>query len=107
LARSNAAGEINRLSVPPLCLQDATGLKLHEEKPSKGGAPNSTPMIVDHTTIDIRFVFRRYAMNPTAAKPRSIIAHVEGSGTALAITRASGGASMATFQMEIEGPVKA
>jgi hypothetical protein len=25
--------------------------------------------------------FRRYAMNPTPAKPRIIIAHVEGSGT--------------------------
>jgi hypothetical protein len=39
-------------------------------------------MIVDQAVIKAGFDFRRYAMKPTPAKPRIIIAHVEGSGTA-------------------------
>jgi hypothetical protein len=39
-------------------------------------------MIADHAAINAVFDFRRYAIKPTLAKPRIIIAHVEGSGTA-------------------------
>jgi hypothetical protein len=35
------------------------------------------------------FCLRRYAMKPTPAKPRIIIAHVEGSGTAVVIDEVS------------------
>jgi hypothetical protein len=41
-------------------------------------------MIVDQAAFSAGLGFRRYAMKPMPAKPRSIIAHVEGSGTALA-----------------------
>ena len=37
-------------------------------------------MIVDQAVIDDGFVFRRYAMKPMPAKPKIIIAQVEGSG---------------------------
>jgi hypothetical protein len=40
-------------------------------------------MIADQAAIDAGFDFRRYAMKPMPAKPRIIIADVEGSGTAL------------------------
>src|ERR1700743_689798 len=36
------------------------------------------------------FCFRRYAMKPTPKKPRSIIAQVEGSGTAAEIEKRGG-----------------
>jgi hypothetical protein len=39
-------------------------------------------MLVDQAAIRTGFDFRRYAMKPKPAKPRIIIAHVEGSGTA-------------------------
>jgi len=39
--------------------------------------------MMDQTAINAGFDFRRYAMNPTPAKPRIIIAQVAGSGTAL------------------------
>jgi hypothetical protein len=39
-------------------------------------------MIVDQAAINAGFDLRRYAMKPTPAKPRSIMAHVLGSGTA-------------------------
>jgi hypothetical protein len=39
-------------------------------------------MIVDQATIKAGFDFFRYAMNPTPVKPRIIMAHVDGSGTA-------------------------
>jgi hypothetical protein len=42
----------------------------------------SNLMIVDQAAINTGFDFRRYAMKPMPAKPRIIIAHVEGSGTA-------------------------
>jgi hypothetical protein len=42
----------------------------------------SNLMIVDQAAINAALFFRRYAMNPTPAKPRISIAHVEGSGTA-------------------------
>ena len=44
---------------------------------------NSNPMIVDHAAINAGFDFRRQAMKPMPAKPKIIIAHVEGSGTAV------------------------
>ena len=45
-------------------------------------ALNSNLMIEDQAAINAGFDFRRYAMTPMPAKPRIIIAHVEGSGTA-------------------------
>ena len=38
-------------------------------------------MIVDQAKRNVGFDFLRYAMKPMPAKPRIIIAHVEGSGT--------------------------
>ncbi len=38
--------------------------------------------MVDQVAINAGFDFRRYAVKPTPAKPRIIMAHVEGSGTA-------------------------
>ncbi|SRR6266702_3817559 len=40
------------------------------------------PMIADNAAINAGFDFRRCAMKPTLKKPRIIMAHVEGSGTA-------------------------
>ena len=37
--------------------------------------------LMDQAAINVGFDFRRYAMKPTPARPSSIIAHVEGSGT--------------------------
>jgi hypothetical protein len=45
-------------------------------------ALNSIPMNVVHAALNAGFDFRRYARKPTPMKPRIIIAHVEGSGTA-------------------------
>jgi hypothetical protein len=39
-------------------------------------------MIVDQTAINAGFDFRRYVKKAMPAKPKIIIAHVEGSGTA-------------------------
>ena len=39
--------------------------------------------IVNHAANNAGFDFRRYAMNPTPANPRTIMAHVDGSGTAV------------------------
>ena len=47
------------------------------------GPLNSKLMTVDQAAIDAALFFRRYAVKPMPAKPRIIIAHVEGSGTAL------------------------
>jgi hypothetical protein len=44
---------------------------------------NSNLIISDHAAINAGLFFRRYAMKPMPAKPRSSIAHVEASGTAL------------------------
>jgi hypothetical protein len=41
-------------------------------------------LFVDQAAINAGFDFRRYAMKPRPAKPRSIIAHVEGSVEAAA-----------------------
>ena len=43
---------------------------------------NACLLIDDQAAIKPGFDCRRYAMKPRPAKPRSIIAHVEGSGTA-------------------------
>jgi hypothetical protein len=40
-------------------------------------------MIVNQAAIKAGFDFRRYVMKPMPAKPRIIMAHVEGSGTAV------------------------
>jgi cation diffusion facilitator CzcD-associated flavoprotein CzcO len=45
-------------------------------------ALNSNLLLADHAAINAGFDFRRYAMKPTPAKPRIIMAQVEGSGTA-------------------------
>ena len=58
------------------------GCKLHKEKATRKAASNSNSMIDDHAAIKASFDFRRYAMNPTPAKPGIIMAQVEGSGTA-------------------------
>jgi hypothetical protein len=42
-------------------------------------------MIADQAAINFGFDFRRYAMKPIPAKPRSSIAHVDGSGTAVRV----------------------
>ncbi len=52
------------------------------EKAARRRLFNSNPMIVDQAASNAGFAFRRYAMKPMPAKPRIIIAHVEGSGTA-------------------------
>ena len=38
-------------------------------------------LMMDQTNLNVGFDLRRYAMKPTPAKPRIIIAQVEGSGT--------------------------
>lgn len=43
---------------------------------------NSNLMILDQAAINAGFDLRRYVMKPTPAKPRSIMAHVDVSGTA-------------------------
>jgi hypothetical protein len=53
-----------------------------KEKAARRRLPNSNLMIADQAAINAGFDFRRYAMKPMPAKPRIIIAHVEGSGTA-------------------------
>jgi hypothetical protein len=47
-------------------------------------ADNFEPDDLDQAVIHAGFDFPRYAMKPIPAKPRIIIAHVEGSGTELA-----------------------
>ena len=64
--------------VPDSDINDASR---QNKKPPAGGS-YSTPMIADQAAINAGFDFRRYAMNPTPAKPRIIMAQVEGSGTA-------------------------
>jgi hypothetical protein len=44
---------------------------------------------MDQAAINTGFDFRRYAMTPTAARPRIIIAHVDGSGMAAVTTMLS------------------
>jgi hypothetical protein len=53
-----------------------------QEKAARRRLLNSNLMIEDQAAINAGFDFRRYAMKPTPAKPRIIIAQVEGSGTA-------------------------
>jgi hypothetical protein len=55
------------------------GAKEKESRPK--AALNSNPMILDQAASNAALFFRRYAMNPTPAKPRIIMAQVEGSGT--------------------------
>jgi hypothetical protein len=51
------------------------------KEPPEGGSSNPNRMIEDQAAISAGFDFRRYAMKPMPAKPRSIMAKVEGSGT--------------------------
>jgi hypothetical protein len=53
-----------------------------QRKSRPKAALNSNLLIVDQAAINARFDFRRYAIAPMPAKPRIIIAQVEGSGTA-------------------------
>jgi hypothetical protein len=53
-----------------------------KKKPPEGGSSIQTPDDLDQAAINAGLDFRRYAMKPTPAKPRTIIAHVDGSGTA-------------------------
>ena len=50
-------------------------------------------MLGDHATINADFDFRRYAIKPMPAKPKIIIAHVDGSGTAEQMVPANPGLS--------------
>ena len=52
-----------------------------KKKPPEGGFSIQI-LMMDQAAINAGFDFRRYAMKPMPAKPRIIIAHVEGSGTA-------------------------
>jgi hypothetical protein len=52
-----------------------------QRKSRPKAALNSNLMIADHATINAGFAFRRYVMKPMPAKPRIIIAQVDGSGT--------------------------
>jgi hypothetical protein len=52
-----------------------------KKKPPEGGF-DLMPVLADQAVIHTGFDLRRYAMKLTPAKPRIIIAHVEGSGTA-------------------------
>jgi hypothetical protein len=61
------------------------GCKSRKEKAARRRLFNFRPMIADQAAINAGFDFRRYAMKPRPAKPRIIIAHVEGSGTELPI----------------------
>ena len=64
------------------------GVKPGSRRPNKSRPKaaffNSNLMVVDQTAIDAGFDLRRYAIKPMPAKPRNIIAYVDGSGTALA-----------------------
>src|SRR5258708_25690277 len=52
-----------------------------KEKAARRRLSKFNLMIGYQAAINAGFDFRRYAMKPMPAKPRSIIAHVEGSGT--------------------------
>jgi hypothetical protein len=56
-----------------------------KEKAARRRPLNSNLLIADQAAINAGFDFRRYAMKPTPAKPRIIMAQVEGSGTALIV----------------------
>ena len=73
-----------RQSSSPLCQQATSRVQTTQTKSRPKAALNATPMGVDHAAIKAGFDFRRYVMKPMPAKPMIIIAHVEGSGTALA-----------------------
>jgi hypothetical protein len=51
-----------------------------KKKPPEGGFLNSI-LTIDQANLNASFDLRRYAMKPTPAKPKIIMAHVEGSGT--------------------------
>jgi hypothetical protein len=55
----------------------------YQKKNRPKAALNFNLMMVDQAAINAGFNFRRYAMKPIPAKPRSSIAQVEGSGTAV------------------------
>ena len=59
------------------------------EAAKRKGCPKASFTIssVSQAAINAGFDFRRYAMKPMPAKPRSSMAHVEGSGTAEATVR--------------------
>jgi len=50
-----------------------------KKKPPEGGSQFNL-MIIDQAAINTGFDLRRYAIKPMPAKPRIIIAQVEGSG---------------------------
>src|SRR5258708_36041655 len=82
---------------------------LQKEKAARRRLLNSNPMILDQAASNAALFFRRYAMTPTPAKPRIIIAHVLGSGTAV-ILAISGvevlkGAAVSAMNAVIKVPV--
>ena len=60
-------------------------LRSIKEKAARRRPFNSNLIIVDQPVIKVGCDFRRYAMKPMPAKPRIIMAHVEGSGTAATV----------------------
>jgi hypothetical protein len=54
-----------------------------KQKAARRRRLNSILLIADQATINAGFDFRRYAMKPMPAKPRSSIAQMDGSGTAV------------------------
>jgi len=71
-----------------------------KKKPPEGGFSISNPMIVDQAAIKVGLDFRRYAMKPTPAKPRIIMAHVDGSGTPSVSVTVVGERESATANVE-------
>jgi hypothetical protein len=69
--------------VPIAVIADASRSK---EKAARRRLLNSNLIIVDQAASNAGLDLRRYAMNPMPAKPRIIIAQVEGSGTAPTLT---------------------
>jgi hypothetical protein len=55
---------------------------LSKENAARRRLLSSILIIAGQAAINADFDFRRYAMKPMPQKPRIIIAHVEGSGTA-------------------------
>jgi hypothetical protein len=64
------------------CQTATSNVQVAQTKSRPKAALNLILMIGYQAAINAGFDFRRYAMKPMPAKPRSSIAHVEGSGTA-------------------------
>ena len=71
----------SRISRPVRLVSRHRGCNSQQRKTARRRLLNST-LMMDQTNLNAGFDLRRYAMKPTPAKPRIIMAHVEGSGTA-------------------------